>query len=147
VGVLLGDGAHLPIPDGGVALAVAFMSLQDMDDMWKCAHEAARVLEPGGHLCLAITHPLNSGHAMQSNVPCGPWVIDAGTYWDARRVSDSVERDGHQMTFNSWHRPLESYLDALHAAGLLTETIREPRGTGEISSAFPLFLHLRARKP
>ena len=51
------------------------------------------------------------------------------------------------MTFHSVHRPLEGYFGAMEAAGLMTEAVREPRGTGDSSRDFPWFLHVRARKP
>lgn len=147
LGTVLADGAHLPVADGAADLAVAFMSLHDMDDMEGCAAELSRVLEPGGRACLAVTHPINSGHAIGRGDPTR-WVIEAGAYWIERHTSDTEERDGLRMTFHSIHRPLERYFEALEAASLLTEAVREPRGpaTSTNSSAFPFFLHIRARK-
>jgi ubiquinone/menaquinone biosynthesis C-methylase UbiE len=57
-----GDASDMPIEDGSVDLAVAFMSLMDIDDMPGAVLEFARVLEPGGQLALAIVHPMNSAH-------------------------------------------------------------------------------------
>jgi SAM-dependent methyltransferase len=56
----LADAARLPFADGSFDCVVAFMSLQDVDQMPTAIKEAARVLETGGRLCLAIVHPLNS---------------------------------------------------------------------------------------
>lgn len=42
------DAAGLPLEDGASDLALAFMSLQDMDDMAGAVREASRVLEPRG---------------------------------------------------------------------------------------------------
>jgi ubiquinone/menaquinone biosynthesis C-methylase UbiE len=50
----LADAAALPFPDSSFGLVVAFMSLQDIDDLGGALREAARVLSPGGRLCLAI---------------------------------------------------------------------------------------------
>jgi SAM-dependent methyltransferase len=151
LGTVLADGAHLPLATGAAHLVVAFMSLQDMDDMEGCVREVARVLEPGGRLCLAVVNPINSAHTLEpDNSPGrdGPWVIEPGVYWTRRRVSDEVERDGMRMTFNSLHRPLEGYFAALEATGLLTEAVREPQGPAPSSSSlFPWFLHIRARRP
>lgn len=48
--------------------------------------------------------------------------------WESEAPSRlTVDRGGLRLTFHSEHRPLESYLRALEQAGLLTETIREPR--------------------
>lgn len=147
MGTVLADGASLPFPDRSIDLAIAFMSLQDMDDMAGCVVDLARVLEPGGRLCLAVTHPLNTARTIDDTSLRGRWVLDGGAYFTPRRTADTVERDGLRMTFHSNHRPMEDYFKALEAAGLLTETIREPRGTGSMTSEFPWFLHVRARKP
>jgi SAM-dependent methyltransferase len=41
-------------------MAIAFKSLHDIDAMPAAVREIARVFEPGGRLCLAIVHPINS---------------------------------------------------------------------------------------
>jgi SAM-dependent methyltransferase len=146
LGTVLADGAHLPFADGASDLVVAFMSLQDMDDMEGSVGELARVLEPGGRACLAVTHPVNTGHTID-RTDRTRWIIEAGAYWTERRTTDAVERDGLRMTFHSLHRPLQAYFQAVEAAGLLVEAVCEPRGTGESSRDFPWFLHIRARKP
>jgi SAM-dependent methyltransferase len=149
--VLLGDAAALPFPDGSFDLVVAFMSLQDVDDMEGAVAESARVLEPGGRLCVATVHPLNSAGAFSSDDEDAPFVI-AGSYLDARRTEDRLERDGLSMVFASEHRPLETYAAALERAGLLIERIREPRTPRGASRTnrwwrVPLFLHVRALRP
>jgi hypothetical protein len=67
----------------------------------------------------------------------------------------AIERSGIRLTFHSQHRPLEAYIQALAAAGLLTETIREVRPPAQLIAQdpaagrwqrIPLFLHLRAIK-
>jgi SAM-dependent methyltransferase len=147
IGTVVGDGARLPYPDEIADLAVAFMSIHDMDDMTGCVREMARVLEPSGRLCMAVVHPINSGRTVGETASADRWTLEENAYFETRRVTDTVERDGLRMTFNSTHRPLESYFSALEAAGLLTEAVREPRGTGSASTRFPFFLHIRARKP
>jgi hypothetical protein len=70
-----------------------------------------------------------------------------GSYLDSRRYSDVVERDELTMTFESQHRPISAYFDALASAGLVVDALREPATKGHDSwSRVPLFLHLRARK-
>jgi hypothetical protein len=69
--------------------------------------------------------------------------------------ADRVDRGGLSMTFHSEHRPIESYFLALEEAGLLIETLREPRVPDVAVKSersrrwqrLPLFLHLRARRP
>jgi SAM-dependent methyltransferase len=56
--VHLAAAARLPFGDGTFDLVVAFMSLQDIDDLDAAVRESARVLEPGGRVCLAVVHPM-----------------------------------------------------------------------------------------
>jgi SAM-dependent methyltransferase len=145
--VLRADGAGRPIPYGAADLVVAFMTLQDMDDMRGAVREFGRVLRPGGRLCLAVEHPVNSAGAFRGVDPDAEFVI-AGDYFEPRRVALTVERDGLSMTFDSRHWSLEDYFAALRGAGLLTETVREPRlGSGGRWDRVPLFLDLRAVRP
>ncbi len=144
------DAAALPLADESVDLVTAFLSMHDVDDLAGAVREAARVLIRGGYLCLAIVHPLNSAGKFDSHAADAAFVI-GGSYLEAHRYADSVERDGLRMTFTSEHRPLQAYADACAEAGLLIERIAEvPDATGPPGSRWqrvPLFLHLRALKP
>jgi len=152
--VRLADAAALPLADASADLAVAFMSLQDIDEMPAAVREMARVLEPGGRLCLAIVHPLNSAGRFEQSTADARFIVN-GDYLGAFRYADTVERDGLTVAFHSLHRPLEAYFTALENAGLLVEALREP-GVPEHAIAseagrrwqrVPLFLHLRALRP
>lgn len=144
------DAADLPLADASVQLVTAFMSLQDMDDMGGAVAEAARVLAPGGRLCVAVVHPINSGGRFESSAANAAFVM-RDSYFEKRRYSDLVERDGLRMTFSSDHRPLEAYVAALEAAGLLVERLVEVADAtdppGGRWQRIPLFLHYRAVKP
>jgi SAM-dependent methyltransferase len=150
----LADAAALPFDDGAFDCVVAFMSLQDVDDLRGATRESARVLEPGGRLCLATVHPINSAGRFLSDDPASPLVIE-GSYLEPSRYEEKVERDGLEMTFISDHRPLQAYTEALADTGLLIERVREPAMpesgmVGERSRRWqrlPLFLHARAVKP
>jgi SAM-dependent methyltransferase len=152
--VRLAYAAALPLEDASADLAVAFMSLQDIDEMPNAIGEVARVLEPGGRLCLAIVHPLNSAGRFEQSASDAPFVIK-GDYLGAFHYADTVERDGLTMAFHSRHRPVEAYFMALEKAGLLVEALREPSLPQHalVSEAdrrwqrLPLFLHLRALRP
>ena len=151
--VVVADAANLPLRDGVADLAVAFMSLQDVDDLPAAAHEAARVLTPGGRLCVAIVHPLNSAGQFETG-PDPRFVID-GAYLEQRAYVDEVRRNGLTMRFASIHRPLEQYIAAFGDAGLLIERLREPAVPDHALRSperrqwqrLPLFLHLRMLKP
>jgi SAM-dependent methyltransferase len=150
----LADAASLPFDDGSFDLVIAFMSLQDIDDLSGAIREATRVLAPGGRLCLAIVHPVNSAGAFVERAADAPFVIE-GSYLDESRTDDTFERDGLAMRFVSRHVPLETYVEELAANGLLVERLREPKlpesGFNDPSGGrwrrIPLFLHLRAVKP
>ena len=141
--VALADAARLPFVAAAFDLVVAFMSLQDIDDMRGAVAEAARVLEPGGRLCFAIVHPLNATGQFVSREPDADFVI-RGDYFEARKYTDHVERDGLALTFHQHHRPLQDYFAALAAAGFLVEAVREVGDTQGRWARLPLFLHVRA---
>jgi SAM-dependent methyltransferase len=149
--VHLADAAALPLAGSAADLAIAFMSLQDMDDMASAIREAGRVLEPGSRFCLAIVHPLNSAGGFAGEEPDSPFVI-SGSYLEPFRYTDEVERDGLTASFASDHRPLETYFEALAAGGFLVERLREPvvpersisRPRQRRWQRLPLFLHVRA---
>jgi SAM-dependent methyltransferase len=150
----LADAARLPFADGSFDCVIAFMSLQDVDDMAAAIEESARVLEPGGRLCLAIVHPLNSAGAFEGDEPDSPFTI-GGSYLESSYYEDNVVRGGLEMTFVSAHRSMSAYAEALAEAGFLIERLREPpvpehamtRPANSRWARVPLFLHLRALKP
>ena len=150
--ICLANAAALPFDRASADLAIAFMSLQDIDDMPGAIREIARVLEPKGRFCFAIVHPINSAGHFQQRSAEAPFVIE-GNYLQPCYRSDAIERDGLAMTFHSQHRPLEAYFRAIEEAGLVVEALREPAVpehaiTAEHSRRWqrlPLFLHIRAR--
>jgi SAM-dependent methyltransferase len=149
--IRMADANALPLEDASADLAVAFMSLHDIDAMPGAIREAARILEPGGKLCFAIVHPINSAGSFEQGSDDAPFVIQ-GDYLREFAYADTIERAGLRMTFHSRHRPLESYFLALQEADLLVETLREPSvpdhavgpETGRRWQRLPLFLHVRA---
>ena len=142
------DAAALPLEDGAADLVVSFMSLMNTDDLVGAVREAARVLGPSGRYCAAIVHPLNTAGAFTSHQDGAPFVIE-GSYFERTQKEVPVERDGLRMTFLDAHRPLEDYFQALEAAGLVVERLREIPDTSDSEGAprwrrVPLFLHIRA---
>ena len=148
--VVNADVARLPLVSGAADIAVAFMSLQDVDEMEAAIEEAARALRAGGFLVMAIVHPMNSAGRFSPAEPGQseldrPFVI-RGSYFTHARYTDDIERDELPMRFESEHRPLESYSRALEHAGFAIDAIREV-GTPDPAdkwSRMPLFLDLRA---
>ncbi len=147
---LLANAARLPIADAGCDLVVAYNSLMDVLDMPTTVGEAARVLEPGGHLCVCVTHPLSDGGRFVSSEEGATFEI-TGSYFGRRKFEETFERDGLTMTFRGWSTALEEYMLAFEAAGLLVEALREPRpvagGRHAPWQRIPLFLTTRLVKP
>jgi SAM-dependent methyltransferase len=151
--IQLADAADLPFDDASFDLVVAFMSLQDMNDMEGAIADAARVLEPGGSFCLAVVHPLASAGRFAGEDASSPFVIE-GSYLERSWYSDSLARDGLAMTFVSERRPIQSYVEALADAGLVVDRLRETdvpesgivRSRSRRWQRVPLFLHMRAQK-
>jgi SAM-dependent methyltransferase len=140
--IVCGDATALPWPNDHADLAVAFMSLQDMPDHHAAIAEIARVLEPGGVLCLAITHLLNRPEGALTD------------YFTEHRGREDVVRNGITMPFEWIDRPLGSYTAALSEAGFVIEHLREPHARPEVvashpglaaAATTPFFLHLRCR--
>lgn len=149
---VVSDAAALPFADGTFDLVVAYMTLHDIDRMPEAVAETARVLVPGGRLCVAIPHPLSSAGAFQDRDASAPFVI-SGSYLESAPSTLVTDRGGIQLTFHSEHRSLETYSRALEDAGLAIEAIREVGSSGDLAARepaeqrwrrVPLFLHLRA---
>ena len=148
----------MPLPSRSTTPALILQSPScrfiDIDAMPAAVSEIARVLRPGGKLCAAIVHPINSAGNFTHKAADAPFVIE-GEYLRPFAYSDTIERDGLSMTFHSQHGPLEAYFLALEAAGLLVETLREPSVPDHAIATeatrrwqrLPLFLHIRARCP
>lgn len=147
---LVADAADLPFEDSSFDLVTAFMTLHDIEDAETAVREAARVLRAGGSLCLAVIHPFASSGLFESREPDARFVIE-GSYLETRRYSDTVERDGLAITFNSRHRPFEAYIEMLSQAGLRVERVVEVPDMSDPPGSrwrrLPLFLQVRARKP
>jgi ubiquinone/menaquinone biosynthesis C-methylase UbiE len=145
---IVASAAEMPFEDGAADLAIAFMTLMDMDDMPAAVREIARVLEPGGTLVAPVVHPLNSAglFSPRDGDETAPFVIES--YREQRRYEDSFDRNGLTMTFHSFHFTLEGYSRAFEEAGLTVRRMRElyddenPRW-----SRVPLFLRFEAEKP
>jgi SAM-dependent methyltransferase len=138
-----GVAEALPFPDGAFDLVVAYNSLMDVADMPAAVGEAARVLAPGGRLCVCVTHPM---------ADAGTWVDETHfaitePYLERRDMHVPVERDGLQFVFEGPACPLQDYVAALEAAGLAIEAIREPADpAGGRWARVPMFLMWRAAK-
>jgi SAM-dependent methyltransferase len=131
------DAAALPFEDGAFDLVVAFMSLQDMDDVVAGLRESGRVLVRGGRLCFAIIHPIWT--AGEVDDAADRFVI-RGSYLD------TVPHIRPVMQVPSVHRPLEAYFRGLEDGGLVVEALTEPPSRKRLPGRMPVYLHARALK-
>ena len=119
------DAASLPFDDESFLLVTAFMTLHDIDDFESALREIGRVLQPGGFLCAAITHPTQTAGEFDSRETDARFVISA-SYFEERRVGGKpYVRDGMTMIFHSVHRPLRAYFDILSELGLAVDRLFE----------------------
>jgi SAM-dependent methyltransferase len=129
--VHVADAAAMPLDDGCADLAVASMSLLNMDDLDGVAREVARILRPGGRFAFSTVHPMNSFK------PLGGWEDAGQSYFAGYAYAETRTRGGLTMTFHDAHRPLSAYLGALERAGLLVEAVREPVPDDAYVADFP----------
>jgi SAM-dependent methyltransferase len=133
---VVADAEELPFPDSEFDLVVAFNVLSCVANLERAVSEAARVLEPGGRLCISVVHPVYTAGRAEG----GAWVVEAG-YLDERLHTERVRRGEAELTFANVHRPLSAYTCALERSGFEVEALREPEW-----ELVPMFLHVRARK-
>jgi SAM-dependent methyltransferase len=147
---VVADGAAVPCVSGAFDLVVAYNSLQVVGDMRRTVQEAARLLRPGGHFCLTVSHPaMDLGKFVETDA--GTVFAVRPSYFESRRVEDTVGVDGFEITCRGWTYTLEDYMEALGAAGLVVEAMREPRPNGPSARyerwlQVPLFLMARTVK-
>src|SRR4029077_787837 len=98
VPVAVGDAARLPCRSGVADLAIAFMCLHDIDDLEGAVAELGRVVVPGGRLCMAIVHPVNSAGRFEGELgaPDRAFVI-RGSYFEHAGYEEGAGRDGPRL--------------------------------------------------
>jgi SAM-dependent methyltransferase len=131
----------LPFPDASLDLVVTYNVLMDLDDVAPAIAEIGRVLAPGGRLCACVTHPFTDAATTgQDYLAGGPF----------EPIHD--EKDGLTMVWEGITVPLHRYSQALEAAGLVIEALREPAPAADAPPRYdpwrrvPMFLMFRAAR-
>jgi SAM-dependent methyltransferase len=149
VPAIVADAAGLPVATGAADCAIAFMCLQDIDNMPGAIREIARILAVGGKLVMAIVHPINTAGYFPGDKDDAtrPFVID-DSYTQPKRYVTTRVREDQTMTYHGEHRPLQAYTEALSDAGFVINQLREPTSTDPQDKwhRIPLFLHIIASK-
>jgi ubiquinone/menaquinone biosynthesis C-methylase UbiE len=157
----LGDARDLvgttSLREGAADAALFVLSIQDMDPLSDVIASTARVLAPGGRVVIFMIHP-----AFRAPRGSG-WGYDERRKLVYRRVERyltpaAVPMKAYSDVSNaprgatiSFHRPLQAYVTALAANGLLVDALEElPDPVSHADKAgspeIPLFLALRARR-
>lgn len=143
------DAAQLDgLAVGSFDMAVAVMSVMDMEDYRAALREAARILEPGGSLAFSLLHPC------YDMLPPMGWGRDEdGTVYfkvddtlTARAIDGPIWIDQPETTVIGFHRSVSDYAHAVRDAGLLIRDLLEPQPTPESIAAHPE-LEVRRRIP
>ena len=148
--VVVGDAARLPIADASVDCAVAFMSLQDIDDMRGAVTEIARVLESREKSLLwrlfiqCIQTASFPGLTARRKISSANDRISSPNFGVSHNSHDSLT-----VTFYREHRPLQAYVKALLDAGFTIDQLHEMTDEDEAKPLHqvPMFLYLATRKP
>ena len=144
----------LPFATAAFDAALICLTLEHLDPFEPAVHEVARILEPGGVLCLFLPHPL-------LQAPGSGWIDDRildEQYWRVGPyLPDDVAMEevapGVRLPF--MHRPLSRYINVMADRGLLVERMVEPPPPPGFvarapeyaeAAAMPRLLLLRARK-
>jgi SAM-dependent methyltransferase len=147
--VLRADAANLPLADNSVDCAIAFMSLQDIDDMPGAVREIARVLKDGASAAVAILHPMYSAGRFSAPEDQGDDLfVLKRTYFQRERLVSTNSNGELHVTFFREHRPLQAYLNALTKAGLHVEEVLELSDEDQARhhDGIPMFLDIVATR-
>lgn len=144
------EARALPFEDSRFDLVVAYNVLMDVDDVPASLREIRRVMRPGATLAISLVHPFWDRGRFTGPEADAPFVLE-DSYFGRQYFEGHEERDGLSMHFAGWSQPLESYAQALEAAGLAITALREPVPDIALKpelarwTRLPMFLWLKAR--
>ncbi|MEO1678226.1 MAG: class I SAM-dependent methyltransferase [Pseudomonadota bacterium] len=110
----------VPLDSDRFDLVMLYNVLMDVDDLTGSVVEAARLLAPTGRMIVGIVHPIQD---VLSAVNKGRVVTP---YFAAQHFDETFTRNGLEMRFRGWMRPLSDYVNTLAEAGLAISRMAEP---------------------
>lgn len=118
----------LSLADGSCDLAVAYLSLIDIEDLRSAITEAHRVLQPGGTFLIANLQGFNTASIADgwSREPDGSLRFCIDHYLDERPIWSAWRG----IRIRNWHRPMQAYMTALLDAGFELRHFAEPEPHG-----------------
>lgn len=130
--------------DGEFVLAVAYLSIIDVESYEAALTEIARVLRPGGRLVMSLIHPCFSPPVWGWE-PARPGIVPmrdkdrlfrkVDNYFPAAEVRFRMWPTAPAETIN-YHRPISEYAHACRDAGLFIRDIVEPTPDPELAEQF-----------
>lgn len=108
--------------DGAWDLVFSVYTLQYIADVPACLAACARVLHPQGRLIFSLDHPFRDCFFDDAEQELTPYP--ARDYFAARPLMWTFTGTGVQM--RSYHHPLATWIDMLHAAGFRLLRLLEP---------------------
>jgi SAM-dependent methyltransferase len=154
--VAVADCSALPFPDAAADFVVCFMVLMDLEALGEAVSELARLVEVGGRIFIAVSHPIMTSGLFLPGDPNQTFAM--GEYLRPMSHVLTNERfNGQKFEFRMEHRAIEHYSRALEDAGCTIRAIREPAmqpleledpAADDLSrfSRVPPFLHVLAER-
>lgn len=123
---------------------LASMSLMDVEDYPAAIREISRVLRSGGELLMSITHPPFQTRAARwiKDDRGQPLFFAADHYFERAAWEERMAANFTRPVLRR-HRPLEDYMSAPLAAGLVLREFREPVPSDEEIKKSPRFWKLK----
>ncbi|MFD0684219.1 class I SAM-dependent methyltransferase [Actinomadura fibrosa] len=112
------------VPSDSVDLVVLALAIHYIDDRVALLREFRRILTPDGTLVLSTEHPTTA------------WLRLGGSYFTSEPVEESLSPKS-DWPIRAWRRPLTAICDEFREAGLLIETLLEPRPAPEMADHYP----------
>lgn len=131
-------GESIPIRSKSIDLVVSYLTLIDIPDFRAAISEIGRVLKPGGQVIVANLNSFATTRerAWYRNEQDEKLHVAVEDYYEER----SLKLDWGKVCILNWHRPMEAYMQAFLAAGLVLQAFAEPRPTLEAVALHPSML-------
>jgi SAM-dependent methyltransferase len=137
----------LPFADAEFDAAISALVIHYLEDRISFLRELGRVVRPGGRVVFSTQHPVDD------------WLRHGGSYFDVERVADTwrTVTGGEAVSMPFWRMPLTAVCDEVREAGLIIDSLLEPRPVAAVRdldpeeyeklNARPVFLALRLIRP
>jgi SAM-dependent methyltransferase len=114
------------LDSGSFDIVLSPLVLEYVRDWRATFGEFQRVLVPGGHLVVSVTHPFFDFTYFKSE-----------SYFDTELVSSEWSGFGRRIRMPSYRRSLEETIKPFGERGFLIDRVVEPRPTAEFKAADP----------